>query len=311
MNGFATPCQGVFRSGGSAAGITRRAIIAMLATMAVAPASAQPRPGPRRIVSLDDGLTETLLALDVKPVAIADRSSWEAWVVEPPLPPEIVDLGTLLEPNLEYLQQLRPDIILSIPYLDGIKQQLERIAPVRTIGLYVEDGHPYDRAVEATRLLAGMTGREAKGEALIAEAERTFTEIREEVAGFADRPIYFVHFLDPRNVRVYGAKGLVQAVLDKIGIRNAWAGDTNYWGFSATGIDGLATEADARLAYFEPLPAGATGTLTDSPVWKAMPFVRKRSILRLPAVQIFGALPSAMRLARVLADALAADASHG
>ncbi|TIL74521.1 MAG: iron-siderophore ABC transporter substrate-binding protein, partial [Mesorhizobium sp.] len=98
---------------------------------------------PLRIVCLDDGLAETLLMLGVRPVAIADREVWETWVVEPPLPPEIADVGTLLEPNLEFLQQLKPDIILSIPYLDGIKPQLERVAPVKTIGLYTEAGEPY------------------------------------------------------------------------------------------------------------------------------------------------------------------------
>src|SRR5262249_55978209 len=127
----------------------------------------------------------------------------------------------------------------------------------------------------------------------------------------AQRPLYVVNFLDPRNIRVYGRKSLFQEVLDRIGLANAWTGETNYWGFATTGIEALGAADDARLAYLEPLPEGAAGTLTASPVWNAMPFVRDRAILRLPPVLMFGALPSAARFARVLAAALQAGDRHG
>ncbi|MET3593229.1 iron complex transport system substrate-binding protein [Mesorhizobium shonense] len=261
-----------------------------------------------RIVCLDDGLAETLLMLGVRPVAIADRKVWEDWVVEPALPPEVADIGTLLEPNLEFLQQLKPDLILSSPYLDGIKPLLGRVAPVTTIGIYGENGQPYRNAVEATRKLARLVGKEAEGEALIEATEASLARVGRELAPFAARPLYVVSFMDPRNVRVYGRMSLFQDVFDRIGIRNAWTAETNYWGFSTVGIDGLATMDEARLAYLEPLPAGAGGTLTESPVWNAMPFVRSRSIMRLPPVLMFGALPAAARFARLLAEAMTA---HG
>ncbi|MER9331897.1 ABC transporter substrate-binding protein [Mesorhizobium sp. M0152] len=291
--------------------MTRRGALAlfMLPLAGLVPQAAEAKP--LRIVCLDDGLAETLLMLGVTPVAIADREVWEKWVVEPPLPLEVADIGTLLEPNLEYLQQLRPDIILATPYLDGIKPLLERVAPVLTIGIYTEQGQPYQRAIEATRQLAALVGKESEGEALIAATEACFSDVRQQLAALADRPIYVVNFLDPRNVRVYGQKSLFQAVFDRIGVRNAWTGETNYWGFATVGIDGLATSDDARLAYIEPLPEGAGGTLTESPVWNAMPFVRNRSIMRLAPVLMFGTLPSASRFARLLAQALIAERADG
>jgi ABC-type Fe3+-hydroxamate transport system substrate-binding protein len=293
--------------------ITRRAALGGLSALPfVGLLPAQANQPPQRIVCLDDGLAETLLMLGVKPVAVANRESWEVWVVEPALPPEIADVGTLLEPNLEFLQQLRPDIILTIPFLDGIKPLLERIAPVTTIGIYTEEGKPYERAVAATRQLARLVGKVEEGEALIAASEASFAHLRENLAPLSDRPIYTVNFLDARTVRVYGRKSMFHDVFDRIGIRNAWTGETNYWGFSTVGIDGLGATKDARLAYLEPLPVGATGTLTESPVWKAMPFVRNRSMLHLPAVLMFGALPSATRFANVLAATLIAEAAaHG
>ena len=291
--------------------MTRRGVLGLFALPFAGAHALAAETAPLRIACLDDGLAETLLMLGVKPVAIADREVWEAWVVEPPLPPEVADIGTLLEPNLEFLQQLRPDIILSIPYLDGIKPLLERVAPVTTIGLYTEQGEPYRLAVEATRTLAKLVGREAEGEALIARTEAGFAKVRQELAPESARPVYAVSFMDPRNVRVYGAKSMFQDVFERIGIRNAWTGETNYWGFSTVGIDALATSDDARLAYLEPLPEGAGGTLTESPVWNAMPFVRSHAIMRLPPVLMFGALPSAARFARVLADAMNGEGARG
>ncbi|WP_168991807.1 MULTISPECIES: ABC transporter substrate-binding protein [Mesorhizobium] len=291
--------------------ITRRGVLGLFALPFAAIASPSAAAKPLRIVCLDDGLAETLLMLGVSPVAIAGRDIWETWVVEPPLPAEIADVGTLLEPNLELLQQLKPDIILSMPYLDGIKPLLERVAPVTTIGLYTEAGQPYQRALEATRQLARLVGKESEGEALIAATDACFSEARQQLAPLSARPIYAVSFMDPRNVRVYGRKSLFQEVFDRIGLANAWTAETNYWGFSTVGIDGLATSSDARLAYLEPLPEGAGGTLTESPVWNAMPFVRNRSIMRLPAVHMFGALPSATRFARVLASAMTVGAARG
>ncbi|WP_027055506.1 ABC transporter substrate-binding protein [Mesorhizobium erdmanii] len=291
--------------------MTRRGALALFGLPLAAIMSRPAEAKPLRIICLDDGLAETLLMLGVTPVAVADREVWEKWVVEPPLPPEVADIGTILEPNLEFLQQLRPDIILSIPYLDGIKPQLERVAPVTTIGIYTPDGQPYRRAIEATRQLATLVGREREGEALIAATETYFSDVRRQLALLSARPVYIVNFLDPRNVRVYGEKSLFQAVFDRIGIRNAWTGETNYWGFATVGIDGLATSDDARLAYLEPLPEGAGSTLTESPVWNAMPFVRNRSIMRLPPVLMFGTLPSASRFARLLAEALTAERAGG
>ena len=43
-----------------------------------------------RIVSLDYGLTSTLLSLGLKPVGIAGVADWGKWVVEPPLPPDFI-----------------------------------------------------------------------------------------------------------------------------------------------------------------------------------------------------------------------------
>ncbi|MGM0913096.1 MAG: hypothetical protein ACQEXC_05115 [Pseudomonadota bacterium] len=38
-----------------------------------------------------------------------------------------------------------------------------------------------------------------------------------------------VQFMDERHVRVFGEGGLYQAVMDRLGLENAWRGETNAW----------------------------------------------------------------------------------
>ena len=91
-------------------GMTRRQLAASLACTALMPGTAQAKPL-RRFASMDYGLAETLICLGCPPVALVAAQDWGRWVVEPPLPESVVNLGTSREPNLELLQSLKPDAI--------------------------------------------------------------------------------------------------------------------------------------------------------------------------------------------------------
>ncbi|WP_337133788.1 ABC transporter substrate-binding protein, partial [Staphylococcus aureus] len=87
--------------------------------------------------------------------------------------------------------------------------------------------------------------------------------------------------MDARHVRVFGANGLFQAVLDRLGLENAWQGDTNYWGFSLVGVEEL-LKLDARLVVVEPYPEGVETKLAASGLWQRQPSVRDGSLVTLP-----------------------------
>jgi len=55
---------------------------------------------PRRIVSLDFGLAETLLEIGVVPVGLTATDDWNDWVAEPRLPALVVNHGGTFEPNV-------------------------------------------------------------------------------------------------------------------------------------------------------------------------------------------------------------------
>ena len=283
--------------------IDRRTLLCGLALLGAAPAVATAA-APPRIASLDYGLAETLLALGVAPIAVAGARDWHRWVVEPKLPAAVADLGSPLAVNLELLTLLEPDLILSTDFVQRQEPALARIAETRRITLYEEGAIPLDRAREAALTLGEMLSREAAAEALLAEAERFFDQCRERAARLAVPPLLFVSFLDSRHARIYGGTGLYQSVLDRIGLPNGWKGVTNYWGFATIGLEQLATSEDVRLVAIEPMAADVKMALAASPLWTRLPFVAAGQFSTLPPVLMFGALPSAMRFARLLVEHL-------
>lgn len=283
--------------------IDRRTLLCGLGLLGMAPATATAA-APPRIASLDYGLAETLLALGVAPIAVAGARDWHRWVVEPELPDAVADLGSPLAVNLELLSLLEPDLILSTDFVQRQEPALARIAETRRITLYEEGAVPLDRAREAALTLGGMLSREAAAEALLAKADRFFDACRERAGRLTVPPLLFVSFLDSRHARVYGGTGLYQSVLDRLGLPNAWQGETNYWGFATIGLEQLATNEEVHLIAIEPMDADVRLALAASPLWTRLPFVEAGKFSTLPPVMMFGALPSAMRFARLLVDHL-------
>ena len=269
---------------------------------------------PLWIVSMDFGLAETLIEMGLPPIAIPNPDSWQQWVVEPALPPGIVNLGADREPNLELLAALRPDLIVTTPYLDAIKPLLVRFAPTQTFSVYAPPpGEVYARSVAATRALAATVGRVEAGEALIARAEAEMAAAREKfvASGLAGRSLLIVNFLDTRHVRVYGAGSLFGDVLERCGLVNGWTRKTSYWGFSTVGIEDLAQSPASSLLYLEPISADTLDKLAASPLWNSLAFVKAGRVHRLPPVLMFGMLPSAMRFARQISRVLEGTRADG
>ena len=113
-----------------------------------------------------------------------------------------------------------------------------------------------------------------------------------------------VQFMDARHVRVFGDNSLYHAVLEQIDLANAWDRPTNAWGFSLVGLEALYDYPEVTLVVVEPLPAGVEESLAKSGLWQHLPSVENATLLRLPPVWSFGALPSAQRFARELVAAL-------
>jgi iron complex transport system substrate-binding protein len=268
-------------------------------------ASMSARGASLRVAALDWALAETMIALGHNPIAIVAASDWNRFVVEPPLPAGIVDLGLQPEINFELLATLRPDLILTSPFVQDLEPAVRRIATTLQLSIFEPGRTPLAQPRALTTQVGARLGRESEATALLAEAERTFDGYRQRIRSRPRRPVLLVNFIDARHVRVYGGAGLYQNVLDRIGLANAWTGETNYWGYATVGIERLAAVGDAELIAFEPVPPDAQATLRRSPLWASLPFVRAGRTSVLPSVLMFGAMPSALRFARLLVGHIA------
>lgn len=287
-------------------GIGRRAFVAGCAYAALAPWPLRAAEAvPERIVCLDYGLATTLLALGVTPAGVAGAVEWDKWVVEPELPPEVVDVGLDREANVELLAALDPDLILATPYVSHLKPILERIAPVEIYGVYTLERRPLARSEAATRDIGALVGRAEVAEACLREADGFLADCAARLSGIGAPPLALVNFMDARHARVYGGGSLYQGVLDRLGLENAWTGPTNYWGFQTIGIEELATASPGlRLIAFEPIPPEVRPTLDHSPLWTRLPFVREGRVSTLPSTLMFGMVPAALRFASLITDHL-------
>ena len=286
--------------------MSRRALLAGLALAPVMAPRALALGRYKRIVTLDYALASTLLSIGAKPIGVASLADWGRWVVDPPIPADVVDIGSSWEVNFELLAALKPDLILTTPYLEALKSRLETFAPVVSIPVYSGEGEPVlPAAYKATETIGDLIGMGGEARAFLARAEATFDRCRQRLAG-NDMRVLLVNIMDIRHVRIFGAPGLYHGVLQRLGIDNAWTGTGNYWGFQTMGIEELAAFDDPRIRLFalEPLPRDVLPKLTTSPIWQALPATRDGRFGTMPGVLMFGMVREAMRFAELITDRL-------
>ncbi|MEQ1407030.1 ABC transporter substrate-binding protein [Neorhizobium sp. Rsf11] len=291
-------------------GLSRRSLLSAAALapfgLAAPARAASPAPLPK-VASLDYGLASTLMNLGITPTAIVSLADWDKWVIEPEIPAGVADLGNGWEINFEVLAMLKPDLILTTPYLDALKPRLETMGKVLRLEIYdASGGAVLSKAYAATRALAQAVDRVAEGDAFLARADIFFDDCRKRLALIGAPPVVLMGFLDARHARVYATPGLYDNVLSRIGVKNAWKGQGNYWGFETIGIEDLArvTDPRARLIAFEPVPGDVLPKLAESPLWKALPISQPGRFSVIPGALMFGMVNDAMRFARLLTEHL-------
>ncbi len=261
-----------------------------------------------RIATVDWTIAETLLALGVTPLAVGDVSAYRAWVGEPLLPADVVDIGLRAQPNRELLAELKPDRILISPLAAPLAPTLSRIAPVQSIALYDPQTDLWQRLHEATLTIAALVNKTAEANVLLTDLNRDLEQMKQTLPVELP-PLLVVQFIDERHVRVFGRHSLFEAVMQRLGLRNAWQGETNAWGFSVASIEQFMALPAARLVVVDPIPVGVSERLQEPGLWQHLPLVQQAPVLHLPAVWSFGGVLAARRFASLLNEALQKDAS--
>jgi iron complex transport system substrate-binding protein len=178
---------------------------------------AQAKPA-TRIISLVPALTEMVFAINAGDRVIA-VSSYDQY------PPEVKALprvGALLDPDVERIIALRPDLVLLYGSQTDLIAQLQRASIP-----YYEYRHGDLATVTATiRALGARTGRADAAESLAAGIERRLADLRRRTAGGAKPRTLLVFGRERgslRNIYVSGGRGFLHDILEIAGGVNVFA----------------------------------------------------------------------------------------
>jgi iron complex transport system substrate-binding protein len=176
-----------------------------------------PRP-PRRIISLVPALTEILFAIGAGPQVVA-VSSFDRY------PPEVATrprVGALLDPDVERVLSLTPDLVAIYGSQSDLRRQLERAS----IPIYDYRHAGLPDILSTIRDLGRVTGRNVKAEAVAAGIERQLAAIRARTAGRPPVRTVLVFGREAgalRNIYASGGKGFLNDMLVLAGGVNVFA----------------------------------------------------------------------------------------
>jgi cobalamin transport system substrate-binding protein len=146
---------------------------------------------PQRIVSLAPNLTETVFALELgdRLAGVTDFCDY------PPEARSHARVGGPINPNLEQIVSLHPDVVLATKAVNRREtvEALDRLG----IPVYATDPRTVEDVISSTRRLGKVLGAEARGEALAADMEKRLSELARRLAGRSLRRVFFVVWPDP------------------------------------------------------------------------------------------------------------------
>ncbi len=232
-----------------------------------------------RVVTLEWGPTEDVLALGVEPVAAADPAGYRAWNSAQNLPEGTPDVGLRTEPSLESIAKAEPDLILgvtgSIP--EAAIAQAEKIAPVVLL-----KGADATRPIEQMRdnftTTATLLGKQDTAATVLAAYDAKIAETTGKLTG-ATGPYIFTYINvtgSTAELRMHADRSLPGAVAAQLGLKNAWTepgGDG--WGIGSMDLEGLTKlPADTTVLYWANSSDDPMATLKGNALWEGLPFVK-------------------------------------
>ena len=172
---------------------------------------------PKRIVSLVPSATEMLFAMGAGP-RVAAVSSYDRF------PPEVERLprvGALVDPDVERILSLRPDLVVAYASQTGLLAQLARAG----IPVHVYRHGSLADITAGMRDLGTRLGLAADAESAAARIERSLADVRASVAGLPRPRTLLVIGREPQSLRaisVSGGFGFLHDLLELAGGDNVF-----------------------------------------------------------------------------------------
>jgi iron complex transport system substrate-binding protein len=144
-----------------------------------------------RIVSLAPSLTETVYALGLQDHLVGDTEYCDY----PPDAQKKAKVGDTINPSLEQIAVLHPDLVLVTKGLN----RLETVHGLENLGIssYATDPHTVNEISSSSKKLADILGAPEAGAAVAAEMDRHIADLRQRLASSPAKRILFVVWHQP------------------------------------------------------------------------------------------------------------------
>jgi iron complex transport system substrate-binding protein len=179
---------------------------------------AQPQRAPARIISLIPAVTEMLFAIGAGPQVVA-VSSFDRY------PPEVEKLqrvGALIDPDVERILSLRPELVVVYGSQADLRAQLERAK----IPLYIYSHAGLADITATIRSVGARVGRGQAADRTARDIETRIESVRQRVAG-RPRPRTLIVFereaLTLRGIYASGGYGFIHDMVEAAGGANVFA----------------------------------------------------------------------------------------
>ncbi|HYL61746.1 MAG TPA: cobalamin-binding protein [Candidatus Methylomirabilis sp.] len=221
-----------------------------------------------RIVSLAPSLTETIYALGLQERLVGDTDYCDY----PPDAQKKPKVGGAINPSLEQIATLRPDLVLVTKSLN----RFETVHALSDLGIpsYATDPHTVQEIISSTERLADVLGASQAGKALGVELEQHLSGLQQRLSGLPPRRVLFIVWSEPlisvgQNtfiadaLRHAGAVSIVESSQDwpQMNLEEVVRLQPDYLVFAASHSDGAQNDFEA---------------LAQLPGWRGLEAVRRR-----------------------------------
>ncbi|MEU5579535.1 iron-siderophore ABC transporter substrate-binding protein [Streptomyces huasconensis] len=236
---------------------------------------------PKRVVVLDTAELDSAISLGVKPVGathVEAESGFPGYLPKDELS-GVKDVGEMLNPNMEAIAALKPDLILTSKIRHAAKyDQLKKIAP--TV-MTETTGYPWK---ENFQVHADALSKKAEAKKVVSDYQAHAEKVTEAVGGPAKAKatkVNVLRFIEGADIRLYGEQTYIATILKDVGLGrapiSAKAKDGFSYDLSPEKIDLADTDVIFQSTYGDPKKAKQTQT-TGSGLWKNMKAVKSGNV---------------------------------
>ncbi|MCM2438546.1 siderophore ABC transporter substrate-binding protein [Agrobacterium vitis] len=175
---------------------------------------------PKRVVSFDMSVVDSLDQMGISVIGMP-KDYVPRFLSQYADNPDIADLGSTIQPNLERVHRAKPDLILISPLTARSYQELSQIAP--TIYFDFDFMNKSGNYIEVVKKQLGTLGRvfgvEARAEQLSAEIDRKVEEARQVTNGRPEKALVIMH--SNGSFTTFGVKSRYGFIFDTLGVKPA------------------------------------------------------------------------------------------